>query len=187
MKFKLFLLTLICSISSYSQCFDCGHSIGGHVEDYVVDIDKASDGIVLTINPNQGWGRSIYKYDFNCNLIWTNTFMPDNSNPADSMGFIDTTVDNNDNVYSIIRNNRNGIIVDGFAIEMGISIIKLNADGAIEWVKKIRQYLLYWGAGNCCNCTSIFNESRFKSKFTVVQRINKLSKLVFYTYDFILQ
>ncbi|WP_100615466.1 T9SS type B sorting domain-containing protein [Confluentibacter citreus] len=120
----------------YSQCFDCGHSIGGHIEDYVVDIDKASDGIVLTINPNQGWGRSIYKYDFNCDLLWSNLFIPDNG-PTDFMIFKDTTVDDNDNIYSLICNSRGGVTVGGFSIEMGSSLIKLNPNGVIEWVKKI--------------------------------------------------
>lgn len=137
MKFTLFLLTIFYTISSYSQCFDCGHSIGGHVEDYVVDIDKVSDGIVLTINPDQGWGRSIYKYDFNCNLMWSNLFNPDGYGTADHMVFIDTTVDSNDNIYSMIGNSRAGITVDGFSIEMGNSLVKLNSNGAIEWVRKI--------------------------------------------------
>lgn len=137
MKFTLFLLTIFYTISSYSQCFDCGHSIGGHVEDYVVDIDKVSDGIVLTINPDQGWGRSIYKYDFNCNLMWSNLFTPDNHASTDYMVFYNTTVDNNDNIYSIIGNSRPGITVEGFPIEMGNSLVKLNSNGAIEWVRKI--------------------------------------------------
>lgn len=136
MKFKLLILFIAYSAFSYSQCFDCGHSLGGHVEDYVVDIDKASDGIVLTFNPQQGWGRSIYKYDFNCNLIWANEFQP-NSGSTDNMGFYNTTVDENDNIYSVIRNNRNGVVVDGFSIEMGNSLIKLNSNGNIQWVRKI--------------------------------------------------
>ncbi|MGM1057547.1 MAG: hypothetical protein ACQEWG_16800 [Bacteroidota bacterium] len=138
MKLKLFFLTLIYSISSYSQCFDCGHSIGGHVEDYVVDIDKASDGIVLTINPNQGWGRAIYKYDFNCNLIWKNEFIPEYSFSADQMTFMDTSVDENNNIYSIIQNNRNGIKIEGFDIEKGNSLIKLNSNGVLPENKYVR-------------------------------------------------
>lgn len=149
MKYKIFLFALIFSVSSYSQCFDCAHSIGGHVEDYVADIDKASDGIVLTINPDQGWGRSIYKYDFNCNLIWTNTFTPD-INSSNGMFLFDTTLDNDNNIYTIISNNRGGEVLEGFTIERGNSLIKLNSDGAIEWVRKISdEYYLerkvhYW-------------------------------------------
>tara|TARA_R110002073_G_scaffold14554_2_gene59349 strand:+ start:28505 stop:31936 length:3432 start_codon:yes stop_codon:yes gene_type:complete len=137
MKFKLSLLTILFSIYSYSQCFDCGHSIGGHVEDYVVDIDKTMDGIILTINPNQGWGRSIYKYDFNCNLLWSNNFELDNGNSSDGMSFFDTTVDDNNNIYSIISNSRGGEVVEGFTIERGNSLIKMNANGNIEWIQKI--------------------------------------------------
>ncbi len=136
MKLKLLLLFLIYSIFSYSQCFDCGHSIGGHTEDYVVDIDKATDGIVLTINPNQGWGRSIYKYDFNCNLIWSNDFQL-GSGVTDSMTFFDTTVDDNNNIYSTIRNNKGGVVVQGYNIERGNSLIKLDSNGNIQWVRKI--------------------------------------------------
>lgn len=136
MKFKLLILFLTYSTSFYSQCFDCGHSLGGHVEDYVVDIDKASDGIVLTFNPRQGWGRSIYKYDFNCNLIWSNDFTPDTGS-TDNMDFYNTAVDENNNIYSVIGNNRGGVVVDGFSIERGNSLIKLNSSGNIQWVRKI--------------------------------------------------
>ena len=136
MKFNLSLFIILFCLTSYSQCFDCGHSLGGHVEDYVIDIDKASDGIILTFNPGQGWGRSIYKYDFNCNLIWANEFLPE-SGSTDNMGFYNTTVDENNNIYSIIGNNRGGVVVDGFSIEMGNSLIKLTSSGNIEWVRKI--------------------------------------------------
>lgn len=136
MKFNLALFIILFCLTSYSQCFDCGHSLGGHVEDYVIDIDKASDGIILTFNPGQGWGRSIYKYDFNCNLIWANEFLPETGS-TDNMGFYNTTVDENDNIYSIIGNNRGGVVVDGFSIEMGNSLIKLTSSGNIEWVRKI--------------------------------------------------
>ncbi|WP_053056797.1 PKD domain-containing protein [Tenacibaculum mesophilum] len=143
MKIKIFLLFIIYSITTYSQCFDCGHSIGGHTEDYVVDIDKATDGIILTTNPNQGWGRSIYKYDFNCNLVWTNRLEPDNSISSDGISFSDTTLDSNNNIYSIITNHRGGEIIEGFTIEQGNSLIKLNSTGSIVWVKKISdQYYL---------------------------------------------
>jgi len=136
LKKQLLLLFLLYSVCSYSQCFDCGQSLGGHVEDYAVDIDKASDGIILTFNPGQGWGRSIYKYDFNCNLIWANDFNPDTGS-TDNTGFFNTTVDENDNIYSVIGNNRGGVVIDGFSIEKGNSLIKLNSSGNILWVRKI--------------------------------------------------
>lgn len=135
MKIKLLILTFFFSVSSYSQCFDCGHSIGGHVEDYIVDTDKASDGIILTINPQMGWERAIYKYDFNCNLIWKNTFSPEI--PTDRMILNHTSLDDNDNIYTILGNDRNAKTIDGFTIEKGNSLVKLNPNGAIEWVKHI--------------------------------------------------
>jgi gliding motility-associated-like protein len=139
MKPKLYLLLLLLSYStfSYSQCFDCAKSIGGHVEDYIKDIDRASDGVVLTLTLNQSWGRAIYKYDFNCNLIWSNTFQPDNSISTTGIFFLDTTLDENNNIYSIITNSRGSKVIEGFTIEGGNSLIKLNSNGNIEWVKKI--------------------------------------------------
>lgn len=137
MKFKLLLLFIFCSFASYSQCFDCAHSLGGFVEDYTVDIDKVFDGIILTFNPGQGWGRSIYKYDFNCNLLWSNDFIPDDFGVADYMIFYDTTVDNNGNVYSIFYNDRGGVTIDGFPIDSGFSLVELNSNGEIEWVQRI--------------------------------------------------
>ena len=48
-----------------------------------------------------------------------------------------TAVDENNNIYSVIGNNRGGVVVDGFSIEMGNSLIKLNSNGNIQWVRKI--------------------------------------------------
>lgn len=137
MRIYLFIIFFGFSFFIYPQCFDCGQNIGGHVEDYVVDIDKTTDGVVLTINPGQGWGRSIYKYDFNCNLIWTNEFQPDSGNPTSVMSFWNTSVDDVGNIYSTIKNNRGGIVVEGFQIERGNNLVKLNPNGTIAWVKKI--------------------------------------------------
>ncbi|CAL2102445.1 conserved protein of unknown function precursor containing a type B C-terminal secretion signal [Tenacibaculum sp. 190130A14a] len=143
MKTKsLFILVLIYTTFSYSQCFDCGKSIGGHVEDYIKDLDKTKDGIILTMDLEQGWKAAIHKYDFNCNLIWERNFP--------SARLFSTTIDNNYNIYTTISNSSSPIIVDGFTIERGNSLIKLNSNGDIEWVKKISdEYYLkrkvhYW-------------------------------------------
>ena len=130
MKFKLFILFLTYSILSYSQCLDCGHSIGGHTEDVVTDIDKATDGIVLTYT-GQTSSSTITKYDFNCNLIWSNT-----SISAYGKYFRDVTLDNSNNIYSIFSNDGGSYITNGVTIEQGSSLIKLNSNGNIEWAKK---------------------------------------------------
>jgi len=150
MKNKLFLLFLVCTIFSNAQCFDCSQSIGGFVEDYVVDVDSATDGIILTFNPDQNWGRAIYKYDFNCNLIWSNSFEADDSNSVSGLFFRDTTVDDNNNVYSILSSYNASVVIDGFTIEEGTSVIKLNANGNIEWVtrfsneKHLKRKVHFW-------------------------------------------
>lgn len=130
MKLNLFLLLLVYSISSYSQCFDCGQSIGGHVEDVVLDIDKASDGIIL-IYTDQSSNSTIRKYDFDCNVIWTNNVL------APSGMFIrDATIDNNDNIYTVVSNYGNNRNINGVVIEQGSSLVRLNANGDVEWAKK---------------------------------------------------
>jgi len=48
MKLRLSILLLIYSISSYSQCFDCGFNIGTHIDDIARDVDTTGDGIILT-------------------------------------------------------------------------------------------------------------------------------------------
>src|SRR5690606_28689767 len=130
MKLNLFLFLLICSISSYSQCFDCGQSIGGHVEDVVLDIDKASDGIIL-IYTGQSSNSTIRKYDFDCNVIWTNNVLT----PSGTF-MRDATIDNNDNIDTVVSNYGSTHIINGVTIEPGSSLVKLNSYGNIEWAKK---------------------------------------------------
>lgn len=134
MKFKLFILFITYSVFSYSQCFDCGHSIGGHNEDHITDIDKATDGIILTYI-NQSSISTITKYDFNCNLMWSNT-----SISAYGKFFRDITLDNNNNIYLIFSNYGGSYIINGITIENGASLIRLNSNGNIEWAKKFSDF-----------------------------------------------
>ncbi|WP_418514212.1 T9SS type B sorting domain-containing protein [Corallibacter sp.] len=138
MKFKLFLLTLLCTLMSYSQCFDCGQNIGGHVDDFAMDLDKTTDGIILSSNINQLSDGLIQKYDFNCNLTWSINLVTDNYNLE--LEVYKTAVAENDNIYAIVSNpfNTTGIdTLNGNPIPYGMNIIKIDSSGNVIWVRFI--------------------------------------------------
>jgi len=135
MKFKLFILILIYSISTYSQCFDCAKNIGGHTDDSAVDIEDTTDGIVYAVEAQ--WTSTINKYDFNCNLVWSIVL---DSNYTDVEAI---TSDESGNIYLLIHytiSPNAGIgpwNIDGFQMYTGLNLFKLNPSGSIIWQKYI--------------------------------------------------
>ena len=129
MRYILFFLIIIYSTSSNSQCTNCGTNIGGWVDDYIEDIDQASDGVVLTTLQRNFYSGIIYKFDNNCNLIWT-------FNKLEFAAIHKTTLDNNDNIYSLVSSNSEST-VDGVIIYQGMNLVKISSDGNLLWSKKI--------------------------------------------------
>ncbi|MFD0992560.1 T9SS type B sorting domain-containing protein [Tenacibaculum geojense] len=135
MKFKLFILILIYSISSYSQCFDCAKNIGQHTDDSAVDIEKTIDGIVYAVEAQ--WKSTINKYDFNCNLVWSIMLNSDYTNveaiTSDELGNIYLLIQ-----YTISPNAGSGPWdIDGFQMFPGINFFKLSPTGLIYWSQHI--------------------------------------------------
>ncbi|GAA4243078.1 T9SS type B sorting domain-containing protein [Winogradskyella damuponensis] len=131
MKFRLFLLiTALYSTTLYSQCFDCGQNIGGWVHDHPEDIEKVSDGIIFTtLQGNFGVGV-IYKYDFNCNLIWS-------YNLSGSIEAYKTAVDEQENIYVIVANDQGPVNVGSIVINSGTSVIKIDSQGQLIWSRPL--------------------------------------------------
>lgn len=133
MKFKLLILFLIYSIFSYAQCFDCGFNLGVDVHDYPEDIEKVSDGIIFTTTQSNFDEGVIYKYDFNCNLIWSYNFL----DKYDNIEAYKTAVDEQDNVYVIVSNGQGQVNINGIIIDPGSSFVKINPQGQLLWSKSI--------------------------------------------------
>jgi len=160
MKFKLFLLILICSISSYSQCFDCGFNIGGFIGDIARDVDKTDDGIILT-NWESGTGV-IRKYDFNCNLVWSVITSDLFNEPTRTQRL---TIDSEGNIYFIH--------FPDFSPNEGISFSKLNPNGQLLWTKLIGENSI--GTNVLFGNSYIYIIGRFLNSFTLDNQITLTS------------
>ena len=165
MRLNLFILTtLLYSLSAYSQCFDCSQSIGGWVHDYPEDIDKVSDGIIFATNQGNFDEGVIYKYDFNCNLIWSYNFL----NEYDDIEVYKTAIDEQDNIYVIVLADQGQVDIGGITIDSGMSVVKLNPQGQLLWSRPLGgnqtgMNIHYWNntvsiVGRFLNSTSINNE-----------------------------
>lgn len=165
MKFKLLIIFLIYSIFSYAQCFDCAENIGGWVDDYPEDIDKVSDGIILTTNQSNFDEGVIYKYDFNCNLIWSFNFL----NDYDNIETYKTAVDGEDNIYVMVS-NQGQLNIDDITITHGMSVVKISAQGQLLWSRPIGGQQMgvnihYWN-------NTIFVVGRFLSTININNEIS---------------
>jgi len=134
MKFKLLIPFLIYSIFSYSQCFDCAQNIGGWVRDHPEDINIVSDGIIFTTMLGNFGGGAIYKYDFNCNLIWSNILL---TSIGAGFGSYKTTVDEQDSIYVIVTNTWSQVNVGNIEINTGMNIVKMDSQGQLLWSRPL--------------------------------------------------
>ncbi|WP_430408660.1 T9SS type B sorting domain-containing protein [Kordia sp.] len=148
MKKTTIVLLLFLSFNhiAFSQCFDCGQNIGQWTEDYPRDINKVSDGIIVTTQ--NGYDGQVHKYDFNCNLLWTSTFFGE----YDFIRAIVSTVDDEDNIYTIIDNTSSVVTVNGVTIPNGASLFKMSANGTPLWCQPTGGHAvglrLYFWQGN---------------------------------------
>lgn len=138
MKNKILLIGLIFLniVSVFSQSYEWGTNIGQWTNDIPIDIDKTSDGILITTSANGFETKGLYKYDPEGNVIWEFDFFDEYEN----YGFLGSVVDENDNIYAILFKDGNAggsIVVDGITIHNGVSLLKINDQGEVEWNKKI--------------------------------------------------
>ena len=181
MKSQLFFLTFLCTLMSYSQCFDCGQNIGGWVDDHARDLDKTSDGIILSSVLSNYSNGLIEKYDFNCNLIWSIDLVTDNYDFE--LRIHKTAVDENDNIYAIVDNPFNTTAIDtlnGDPIPYGMNIIKIDSSGNVIWVRFIGGLaqninIHYWN-------DNLFIVGQFYSSININNQINLTSTILYRTY-----
>lgn len=166
MKFKLLILFLTFTFFSYAQCFDCAQNIGGWVHDYPEDIKKVSDGIIFTTTQSNFDEGVIYKYDFNCNLIWSYNFLDE----YDDIEAYKTAVDEQDNVYVIVNNGQGQVNIGSITIVPGMSVVKISAQGQLLWSRPIGGQQIginihYWN-------NTIFVVGRFLSTININNEIS---------------
>ena len=71
-KHFAFILFIVHSFSVSAQTFQFGINLGRWVDDYAIDIDKVSDGSVLTTSTNTAFGlQGLYKLDDTGSIVWT--------------------------------------------------------------------------------------------------------------------
>jgi gliding motility-associated-like protein len=118
-----------------SQCFDCAKNIGGWNDDWVNDLKKTNDGIILTYSSGNFITSGIYKFDFNCNLIWKKEFGHTEAQKI--------ATDNQGNIYILFdyplgsNPDLGPFNVDGLSLYPGLTLYKFDLNGNIIWNKKI--------------------------------------------------
>lgn len=141
-KHFAFILFIVHSFSVSAQTFQFGINLGRWVEDYAIDIDKVSDGSVLTTSTNTAFGlQGLYKLDDTGSIVWT--FNEITGATSDFYSFLSTTTDEFDNIYSLVAINS----IPGLSFEFnkktyysGINLLKINSKGEVIWVKSMGSF-----------------------------------------------
>jgi hypothetical protein len=133
----LLLLLLLFTSKTVSQTYDWAINLGNWNNDYLHDLEIASDGIVFLTNVHHVGSnalKGLYKYDFDGNEIWKFQFI----NNA-TYGFADIIIDSQDNIYGVFAfgtegetYNYNGTLIHG-----GLSLIKIDTNGNILWNRNL--------------------------------------------------
>ena len=137
MKKSFLLILLIFSQSIYSQEIDWAYNIGGHVEDKPIDLDKTSDGILLTTSTSLD-SKGLHKYDSNGQLLWQfDLFESLPRGEYSNYNFLATEIDRNDHIYTLLNFNEKTIEINGITIHNGVSLLKIDEKGNLIWSEKI--------------------------------------------------
>jgi hypothetical protein len=114
-----------------------GHNIGGHIGDIPMDLDKTSDGVLLTTSTSLE-SKGLHKYDSNGNLLWQFDFFESLPNGEYSnYNFLKSEVDENDNIYTLLNFQESSTDINGITINNGISLLKIDSNGNLIWSEKI--------------------------------------------------
>lgn len=133
----IFILTLFLIQNINSQSMIWGHNIGGHTGDLPIDLDKTSNGVLLTTTISSE-SKGLYKYDTNGNLIWQFNFFEGLPNGEySSYSFLDSEVDENDNIYTLLNFDGLSTQINDITINKGVSLLKIDSNGNLVWSKKI--------------------------------------------------
>lgn len=139
MKKIILIFLVINSINLNAQTYVYGGHIGGWIDDKAVDIDKISDGNILTTSANTSFGlKGLYKINDLGNIVWA--FNEMTSTSQNFYSFLNTVTDEQDNIYSLLYINstpNSTFIFNGKTYYSGVNLVKMNTNGNIIWVKKI--------------------------------------------------
>ncbi|MBG6187327.1 T9SS type B sorting domain-containing protein [Flavobacterium sp. CAN_S2] len=134
-----YFLLFTFSFAMQGQCFDCTKNFGGWNDDATADLKKASDGIYLAKNGgNFGDWMSIYKFDFNCNLVWKKEIDERN------LYLSKLAIDSQDNIYVLFTwyNAHNTVgtypqLFSGLPMYPGLNLVKFDKNGNFVWNRSI--------------------------------------------------
>lgn len=138
MKTCFILLFFLVSISSFSQPFVWGDHIGYWDNEYPIDLDQTSDGFILTTSSN-AFTKGLYKYNKEGQKTWEFSFFEDYYHIFSNYSLLNSAVDENDNIYTILSTDVNStkVTINGIVIYPGISLLKINSKGEVLWSKFI--------------------------------------------------
>lgn len=131
--FTLLLTFLFLSVfSGYTQTLDWGINIGGHVDEYPIDIHKVPGGIVMSSTYD-----GLRKYDTEGNQKWSFDFF---KNVHDDFDIMSSDVDDKGNIYvalSVPGDWGKTKLINDFEFFVGLNLVKIDPQGEIVWVRHI--------------------------------------------------
>jgi hypothetical protein len=136
---RLFLLYCLVCLSIHLQCQTCifGQGFGKSSDDKIVEIDKTSDGVVMTTSTDVNFGlNGLYRIDKQGGGLWGFKFNEYYYNYS----FLSSVVGRNDTIYSLILLDNNipySTTIDGVQFHAGINLAIIDPNGKVIKTKKI--------------------------------------------------
>lgn len=153
-----------------------GYNIGGHIEDLPLDLDKTSDGIILSSTTNNNI-KGLRKYGHNGNLLWQfDLFENLPKGEGSEYVFLESAVDENDNVYSLLRLDEPTAVINGITFHNGISVIKFDKNGNVIWSEKVSSNVSNIEANLLYNNGEVFVIGTFSLPITINDQIKLKSQ-----------
>ena len=124
MKKNYFLFFLLFYSTLYSQC-NCAKNFGGWINDHTINIKNSIDSFYFSYfdawpdSSTQIQGEQLFRYNYNCNLIWQK-YIPHDVFNIDRFG----------NIYTLK--------LTGYYQNYISYLSKYDADGNLIWQKSIK-------------------------------------------------
>ncbi|CAL2081418.1 T9SS type A sorting domain-containing protein [Tenacibaculum sp. 190524A05c] len=171
----LFIVLLLC-FNLCAQSIIWGESIGGHTSDMPIDLDKTSNGVLLTTTTNNRI-KGLHKYDSEGNLVWQfDLFESLPKGEYSDYEFIESEVDENDNIYVILNFNESTTEIGDITINYGVSLLKISSEGNVLWSQKIADQIsvtdmsLMYSNGNVYLLGNFLKTANINDKITLTSK-----------------
>ncbi len=156
---KLLFLSLLIPFISFGQCLTCAKNLGSHTDDFVADFKKSVDGMYFLKN---GSPTAIYKYDFNCNLLWNLPVGATlNKMVSDPQG----------NIYVLVTygntNTGGPYIVGGLSMYPGLNLLKFDTNGNSIWTRSLGLGISYGMRDVFINNSTLYVTGTFVQNITI--------------------